>query len=212
MTEQRKLPQAGPRKAYFNRYIHAGTHTVPGFEGAPAQDKPQVIMGWELVEDMTDEDTPRPMWVKPFGNGNINDFNNEKAKKTRWLTNMFLEFDPENDDPKDYLGRGCRVIIKHNQGKGKFSDRTFANLVDLRDYDGELPPISQPPVFFDFYNPTPESLDKLFPWEIDYLKEAVDYPGSKLEALLNDQERNGVDANTSSTTSDADIHDNDAGF
>lgn len=184
MTEQRKLAEAGARKAYFNRYIKAGTHTVRGFEGAPDSDKPQVIFGWELTDDFTDEETPRPMWVKGFGHGNINDFNTEKSKKTKWLTNMFMDFDPESSDPVDYLGHGCRVVIKHNPGKGKHAGKTFANLADVRDYDGELPPISQQPVFFDFYNPTKESLEKLFPWEVEFLQEAVDYPGSELEGML----------------------------
>lgn len=188
MTEQRKLPEAGARKAYFNRYIRAGIHTVPGFEGAPPKDNPQVILGWELTDDFTDEDTPRPMWVKGFGMGNINDFNGEKSKKTKWFTNMFLDFVAGSSDPKDFLGKGCRVVMKHNPGKGKHVGKTFANLADVRDYDGELPPISQEPVYFDFDNPTKEDLDKLFPWEVDYLKEAVNYPGSKVEELVNEQQ------------------------
>jgi len=184
MTEQRKLPQAGARKAYFNRYIKAGTHTVPGYQGAPDKDAPQVILGWELVEDFTDEDTPRPMWIKPFGNGNINDYDTEKSKKVKWMTNMFLDYDMETSDPYDYLGQGCRVIIKHNPGKGQHEGKTFANFSDVRDYDGDLPPISQPPVYFDFYNPTKESLEKLFPWEVEFLQKATDYKGSSLESLI----------------------------
>lgn len=184
MTEQRKLAEAGARKAYFNRYIKAGVHTVPGFEGAPEKDNPQVIFGWELVEDFTDEDTPRPMWVKGFGQGNINDFNGEKSKQTKWMTNMFMDYAPGVSDPADYLGSTCRVVIKHNPGKGKHTGKTFANLLDVRDYDGDLPDISQEPVFFDFYNPTKESLEKLFPWEVEYLQDAVDYPGSLLEVLI----------------------------
>jgi hypothetical protein len=97
---------------------------------------------------------------------------------------MFLDFVAGSSDPKDFLGKGCRVVMKHNPGKGKHAGKTFANLADVRDYDGELPPISQPPVYFDFDNPTKEDLEKLFPWEVDYLKEAVNYPGSKVEELV----------------------------
>ena len=186
MTDQRKLPEAGARKAYLNRYILAGKHTVEGYQGAPDKDVRQIILGWELVEDFTDEDTPRPMWVKPFGIGAINDFNTEKAKKTLWFSDMFLEYDPETSNAADYLGRSCRVVMKHNPGKGKHEGKTFANMSGVRDYDGELPPISQPPVFFDFYNPIQEELDDLFPWEVEFLQEALDYPGSKLEAMLGD--------------------------
>lgn len=184
MTEQKKLAEAGPRKAYFNRYIKAGVHTVPGYQGAPAKDAPQVIFGWELTDDFTDEETPRPMWIKPFGMGNISDFTGDRSKQFQYMSGMFLEYNPETDKVEDYLGRGCRVIIKHNQGKGANASRTFANFVGTRDYDGELPPISQPPVFFDFYNPTQETLEKLFPWEVEYLQSANDYKGSKLEALI----------------------------
>lgn len=184
MTEQRKIPEAGARKAYFNRYIVAGIHTVDGYQGAPDKDVPQIILGWELVEDMTDEDTPRPMWIKPFGIGAINDYDTEKAKKTLWFCDMFLDYDPESSDAADFLGRGCRVVIKHNPGKGKHAGKTFGNMAGVRDFDGTLPPISQPPVFFDFYSPTEESLKKLFPWEVEFLQEATDYPGSKLAALV----------------------------
>lgn len=199
MTEQRKLPEAGARKAYFNRYIKAGIHTVEGYQGAPDKDAPQVILGWELVEDFTDEDTPRPMWVKGFGIGAINDYNTELAKKTKYFTSMFLDYNPEEGNGQDFLGRGCRVVMKHNPGKGSHSGKTFANLAGVRDYDGELPPISQEPVFFDFDKPTAESLEKLFPWEVEYLQEAVNYKGSKLEALINDVD-NGSNTRDSAPT------------
>lgn len=203
MTEQKKIAEAGPRKAYFNRYIKAGVHTVPGYQGAPAKDIPQVIFGWELTDDMTDEDTPRPMWIKGFGMGNVNDFTDDRSKQHQYLSGMFLEYNPETDKVEDYLGRGCRVIIKHNQGKGVNASRTFANFVGTRDYDGELPPISQPPVFFDFYNPTQETLEKLFPWEVEYLQSANDYKGSKLEALID---------GTSSAPAETPDTDEDPGF
>lgn len=188
MTEQRKLPEAGARKAYLNRYIKAGTHTVSGYEGAPDKDVPQIILGWELTEDFTDEEPPRPMWIKPFGIGAINDYDTDKAKKTQWFSSMFWEYDPEAKDAEKYLGRPCRVMVKHNPGKGKFDGITFANLAGVRDFEGELPPISQPPVFFDFYNPDKGALDNLFPWEVEFLQEAVDYPGSKLEAMIDGSE------------------------
>ena len=203
MTEQKKLAEAGARKAYFNRYIKAGIHTVEGYQSAPDEDKPQVILGWELAEDLTDEDTPRPMWKKIFGNvtlqngekqfntGCMNDFKGEKSKQTKWFTNMFLDYE-QGGNPEDYLGHACRVIIKHKEGSGKFAGNFYDNLVDVRDYDGELPPISQPPVFFDFYNPDQESLDKLFPWEVEFLQEAIDYPGSMLETLINGVEVAGA--------------------
>lgn len=193
MTEQKKLAEKGARKAYFNRYMKAGIHTIPGFQGAPAKDKPQVIFGWELVEDFTDEETPRPMWTKPFGVGNVADFTNDKSNQWKYMTGMFLEFDPENDNPADYLGRGCRVLIKHGTSNNpKYAGIFFDNFAGCRDYDGELPPISQPPVFFDFYNPTKESLENVFPWEIEFMQEAVDYPGSKLEELITNANSNVV--------------------
>lgn len=202
MVEQKKLPEAGARKAYFNRYIKAGIHTVPGYQGAPAKDKPMVIFGWELTDDMTDEQPPRPMWIKGFGIGAIADFTDERSKQYQYMTGMFLDYDAENDKPQNYLGKGCRVIVKHNEGTGKNAGRIFANFQGTRDYDGELPSISQPPVFFDFYNPTKESLDKLFPWEIEYLQEAVDYKGSKVESMIDGLTQQSEEV----------VEDNEAGF
>jgi hypothetical protein len=208
MTEQRKLPTAGPRKAIFNRYIKAGVHTCEGYQGAPDKDNPQVIVGWELVEDFTDEDTPRPMWIKGFGMGNINDFNGERAKKTKWFTNMFLDYNPEVGDAENFLGRGCRVVIKHNPGKGSHAGKTFANLSDVRDFDGELPSPSQPTFFFDFAAPTVEGIEKLFPWELEYLQSARNYSGSKLQAMID----GNTEAPSTPRSSESAPIDNDAPF
>ena len=208
MTEQRKLPTAGPRKAIFNRYIKAGVHTCEGYQGAPDKDNPQVIVGWELVEDFTDEETPRPMWIKGFGMGNINDFNGERAKKTKWFTNMFLDYNPEVGDAENFLGRGCRVVIKHNPGRGSHAGKTFANLSDVRDCDHELPSPSQPPFFFDFAAPTVEGIEKLFPWELEYLQSARNYSGSKLQAMID----GNTEAPSTSSSSESAPIDNSAPF
>ena len=46
-----------------------------------------------------------------------------------------------------------------------------------------------------------KSLEKLFPWEVEYLQEATDYKGSKLEALINDEDQS-TSAEVPTTTSE----------
>jgi hypothetical protein len=148
------------------------------------------------------------MWIKGFGMGNINDFNGERAKKTKWFTNMFLDYNPEVGDAENFLGRGCRVVIKHNPGKGSHAGKTFANLSDVRDFDGELPSPSQPTFFFDFAAPTVEGIEKLFPWELEYLQSARNYSGSKLQAMIDGNTETPSTPSSSQSTS----IDNDAPF
>ena len=148
-----------------------------------------MIVGFELTDDFSTEEPPRPIWVRGFGVGNINDYDTEKSKKTKWFSNMFFDYTPGKSDPKDYLGRSCRVVMKHNQGKGTHSGITFSNLSDVRDYDGELPPISKAPVYFDFDNPTEETVGLLTVKEVNFIKQAINYPGSNVEVLINKREQ-----------------------
>ena len=195
MTQQ-KLLDAGSHKAYFNRYIIAGKHVNEGYQGAPDTTDPMVILGWELPEDLTDEGLPR--WVKTFGAGAVKDFNGNKSKKTEIFTGMFEDYVPRHSDAASYLGKPCRLMFTHNTSKT--TGKTYAKISGWRDYEGDLVPISKPPVFFDFYNPTQEDLDKLFPWEIDYLREATDFQGSKLEEMLANDTRTAVEKDEQQAT------------
>lgn len=200
MTDQKKeykLARKGQHVAILNRYITAGVHTVPGFEGAPSKEIEQVILNWELTDDFIDEEKTQPFWMRTFGVGNMNDFDTEKSTKTRLFSQMFEDYNPAKKNAHTYLGRGCILIVAHNEGKGKHLGKTFANFKDVSMYPDVLPPLeytpSQPLVHFDFYNPTKESWEMLKPFEQDFIKQAVNYPGSKLSKLLNDNTPFGDD-------------------
>lgn len=191
MTEQvkeYKLARKGQHIAILNRYIKAGVHVVPGFEGAPAKDIEQVVLNWELTDDWIDDEKTQPFWMRKFGVGNINDYDTEKSTKTRLFTQMFEDYDPAKKNAHTYLGKACILMVAHNEGHGKHSGKVFANFKDVSMYPDVLPPLeytpSQPLVFFDFYNPTQESWESLKPFEQDFVKQAKNYPGSKLAKML----------------------------
>lgn len=191
MTEQTKefkLAREGQHTAIINRYIKAGVHRVTGYQGAPDKDVDQLILNWELTDDHLDEEKTQPFWIRTFGVGAINDYDTEKSKKTNFFSSMFSDYDYTKKNASEYLGKPCILTIVHNEGKGKHAGKVFANFKSVSMYPDILPPLeytpSQPLVLFDFYNPTPESWEMLKPFEQDFVKEAVNYPGSKLEAML----------------------------
>ena len=180
MTDQKyELIPEGTHKARLCKYIIAGSHMVEGFQGAPDKEKPMIQLLWELSE-VTKEDG-KPFYIKTFGPGAIADFDTDKSKKTEFFMSMFEDYVPKRSDAASYLGKGCRVVISHKVSK---AGHTYAKLDRVRDYDGDLPALVNPAVYFDFYNPTAEDLEKVAPWDIEYMQEAVDYKGSKLEALI----------------------------
>lgn len=182
MSEQKfELIPEGTHKARLCKYIITGTHMVEGFQGAPDKEKPMILLLWELSE--VKKSDGKPFYIKTFGPGAIADYDTDKSKKTEYFTSMFEDYVPGVTDAVDYLGKGCRVVIKHQTSK---AGHTYAKLDKVRDYDGDLPELVNPAVYFDFYNPTAESLEAVAPWDIEYMQQAVNYKGSKLEAMLSE--------------------------
>lgn len=192
MTEQKeyKLAKAGQHVAILNRYIIAGIHRIEGYQGAPDKDVEQLILNWEVTDDWIDEEQTQPFWFRTFGVGNMNNYDTEKSKKTQLFSSMFEDYDYNKKNAHTYLGKPCILKVKHNEGKGKHLGKVFANFGGVSMYPDILPPLeytpSQEPLFFDFYNPTREAWEQLKPFEQDFIKQALDYPTSKLAAMLGD--------------------------
>lgn len=199
MTEQKeyKLAKAGQHVAVLNRYIIAGVHRIKGYQGAPDKDVEQLILNWEVTDDWIDEEKTQPFWFRTFGVGNMNNYDTEKSKKTSTFSKMFADYDYNKKNAKDYLGKACILMVKHNEGKGKHAGRVFANFDGVSMYPDILPPLEykpvQEPLFFDFYKPTQEGWDALKPFEQEYIKQAIDYPSSKLAEMLGDSYGDGDD-------------------
>jgi hypothetical protein len=192
MSEERKLCREGQHVAVFNRYITCGIHTVPGYQGAPAKDVEQVILCWELTDEWKDEEKTQPIWKRHFGRGNMSNYDSDKAKKTTLLKAAFPTYNPKQRNGHAFLGKPCIVNIKHVEGKNAHVGKVFDNMDSLSAYPeilGDLDyEISSPVVRFDFYNPTQESWDRLLPFEQDYIREAKDFPNSKLAKMLGEGE------------------------
>lgn len=194
MTEQKEYKKAreGQHVAVLNRYIKAGIHTQDGFDGAPNYDADQLMLSWELTDDWIDEEKTKPFWKTMFGKGNINDYDTDRAKKTTTFKAMFPTYDPSKKNAHTYLGKPCLLNIIHKEGKGKHEGKMYDNFQSVSAYPeilGELDyELSQPVVHFDFYAPTQGAWDQLKPWEQEYIKEAKNYPGSKLAKMLDDDE------------------------
>lgn len=195
MSEEKKeykMARKGQHTAILNRYIKAGIHTIGGYQGAPDKDIDQLILNWEVTDDFIDEEKTQPFWFRTFGVGNVNDYDTEKSKKTALFESMFEDYDYEKRNAEKYLGRECILIVKHNEGKGKHAGKTFANFDGVSMYPDIMPPLDytpvQAPLMFDFYKPTKEGWELLKPFEQEFIKQAKNYPGSKLAIMLGDDE------------------------
>lgn len=142
----------------------------------------QVFLNFELVNDEFELDgekmrhriSPRP----------YNVFNDQKAA----LTKLLKSIDPENKlggDLAKLANLPVFIQVIHNKKVKNDREVVYANCgaisPPLEGY--EVKPLSQDPVVFSFDNPTVETYKALPRFLQEKLKQAVNYAGSKVEAV-----------------------------
>ena len=197
MTDQLKdfpIAKEGAHPSMLTRIVRCGIHNIPGYEGAPAADKPQIALCWELLDEKRTDDKA---WdVRTFGQvGSFNEFYTEKGKLNKFFQSMFLDYKEGDRKIEKYLGELVFVNMIHKPSKD--GSRTFANLKSLSPWNDLIPKDGYEAigetVFFDFYKPTKESWDKLTQPEQEYILQAKDYNGSALAKLLGTEFDESVD-------------------
>lgn len=188
MTDQNKvytIAREGSHPAVLTRVIRCGVHNVPGYQGAPASDKPQIALCWELLDEKRDDDKP---WdVRTFGMvGNINEYYTEKGKLNTIFRGSFPEYKEGNRNLEPFVGKNVILNMIHKPSRD--GTKTYANFGNVQAFPDFMPEPEEKPigdlVFFDFYKPTRQAWDKLSQNEQEYILQAVDYNGSALAKML----------------------------
>ena len=117
MTDQMKdfpIAKEGAHPSMLTRVIRMGIHNIPGYQGAPAKDIPQIALCWELLDEKRTDDKA---WdVRTFGQvGGINEYYNEKAKLNKFFQAMFLDYKEGNKNLEQYVGELVLVNMIHKE-------------------------------------------------------------------------------------------------
>jgi hypothetical protein len=186
--------------------VTLGEH-VQEFKGEIKAPKINLGMIYEFLDEfLKDEDgkdnVEKPRWLTeifPFHSNT-----SEKAKSTQRYTALDQKLQWGWDFSK-LVGLPCSITVVQDPGKGKNEGRIFnkiTNISAMRPKEADKAPALVNPAFlFDFDEPSVEAWAKLPEWLQLTAKKAINFPGSKLEAML---EANGEATTTTGITPPSD--------
>lgn len=199
---QQSSPNTGRRApvlepgSYPARLVGLITFGIQKQNPYEGQEKPPVAelhTTYELVDEFMPDDEGNPDESKPRWISETLAFHNltqDKAKSTK----RYLALDPDQEKGGDWsevLGSAVLVSIAVKDGKGKNAGNKYENIsgtASMRAKEAvKLPGLVNEPRMFDFYEPDLDKFLALPEWIQKKMKEALDYEGSKLEALVEAQ-------------------------
>lgn len=183
------IAKAGTQLARLIGLVCAGKQKRE-YKGEAKEPAVQLYFTYELPNDKIKvEDEEYPRWI---GQNRVTFSNSAKAV----LPKIVRALDPADEKGGDLaamVGSPCLLTIVHVKREGKDPYAKVDNLSALPEGLAAPDQISES-IVFDFYDPDVEVFNKLPEWQRDVITSAVDYPGSKLQALINGstQEEAGV--------------------
>lgn len=188
-SSTRPLAKAGSQPARVAAVVDLGVQARPPFKGKEKAPVHQVFVNFELVNDSYQSEDGKTIkqriGPKPF---------NMVAKNSEMYNNsaiaQFLKSIDPNDSIKGDLtalaDKPCLATVVHNEGIGQHAGKKFANLTQVMVAPEGFPvaALSTPPVVFTFDNPTEEAWKSLPEFIQNKIKGALNYKGSKVEALV----------------------------
>lgn len=92
----------------------------------------------------------------------------------------------ETKDYSEWLNRPCQISVVHRY----VDDKTYANLDSVAPIlpGFQVGELDTEPFFFEFDNPDPAIWVQIPEWIQEVIQGAVNYPGSKVEAMVNSLE------------------------
>lgn len=182
------------------------------FKGEVKPPKPNLGVVYEFLDEfLKDEDgndlTDKPRWLTeifPFHSNT-----SEKAKSTQRYTALDQKLEHGWDFSK-LLGMPCSITVVQDPGKGKNEGRIFnkiTNVSAMRPKEAaNAPRLVNPAFLFDFDEPDIDNWNKLPEWLKNTSKKALNFPGSKLEKMLeNNGEKTEIAAAGSYTPSNEEV-------
>lgn len=169
--------------------IDVGVQPRKPFNG---QEKPpihQVALTYELLDEFLKDEDGEDMLDKPRWVTEIMPFYGPGATKST-IAKRYAALDPSNEHDGDLgrlLGVPVMVTITHNPKKG--GEGVWVNvesIATMRAKDAEkAPQLVNPSILFDMDSPDPEAFEKVPNWLKKMITSALNFKGSKTEALIN---------------------------
>jgi hypothetical protein len=183
--------EPGTYPARLVNIVLLGVQAQREYKGETKPPVLEIMLTYELLDEfMKDEDgndiEDKPRWVSeriPFYN-----LNSERAKSTK----RYYALDSAGEHDGDWsklVGTPCMITVTISEGHGKNAGKKYENVANvsaMRPREAaKAPDLVNPAKVFDFYSPDLEVFNSLPEWVQNKIKEAVDFDGSDLQALLN---------------------------
>lgn len=164
-----------------------GTQKQRPYKGEEKPPVTEIALTYELQDEyMVDEDGEL-LEDKPRVVGEIIPFYSHEAEKSK-CAKRYLALDPQavhDGDWSELSEAPCMVTITVNQ----VGDKEYTNVQSIsamREKDVKRAhDLVNPAILFDFYEPDGEVWERMPNWLKEKCKQAIDYPGSALEKLVN---------------------------
>lgn len=173
-----KILTEGTQEARIARVIDLGVQPPMNTQYG-TDPKRQLLVQFELADDKVEFDGE----MKPaFIGMRINFVGGEKAKLTKLIRDAGIKGD--NVELSDLLGKALSVTIKNRESGGN----TYSNVVSFAPVSDRVaktvPELDAISYLFDFDNPDAEILGKMGKGMKGIFAKAINYPGSKVEELI----------------------------
>ncbi len=170
--------------------ITLGIQPQRPFKGEEKPPAAELMTTYEFCDEFMPDEDGNPDESKPRWLSETMVFHNLSADRAT-STKRYLALDPDQKYGGDWskvIGAAVNVSIAVVDGKGKNVGKQFENISGttvMRPKEAaKLPELVNTPRVFDFYDPTLEGFLALPEWLQEKMKEALDYEGSELEALV----------------------------
>lgn len=182
----------GTYPARLVQLVDVGLQNQRPYQGQEKPPAREIMFTYEFVDEfMLDEDgqeqEDKPRWISEFMP--LFNLESERAKSTH----RYKALDPTLEHDGDFtqlMGTPIMVTIVQNPGKGKNQGKIFENIAEvtpMREKDARrCPELVNEPVVFDLEDPDPKVFLNLPRFVQDKVKANLEYAGSKLAKLLDD--------------------------
>jgi hypothetical protein len=178
-------PTAGVQEARVLRVIDLGLRKPdPRFQDpkkGPKKPSQQLLFMFELAEDKTEKDGKKvPMIAFYYANVAGRKQSGEHSKFTALIESAGVD---KEFTLEDFLGKAVSLTLVKNEKKERVDVAVVAGLSAR--VASTVPDLVQDSYVLDFDNPTTKVVEKLSDKMKKTLSEALNFPGSKLEHLIN---------------------------
>jgi hypothetical protein len=178
---------AGSYPARLVQILLMGIQKNRPYKGEEKAPSLSVRLTYEMLDEFMEDEEGNPNLQKPRWISEQLPFFPLKADLAK-STKRYYALDPESSADGDWaqlLSAPCMVTLVQSESKGKVYNNVAAVSAMRPKEAAKAPPLVNEGKIFDFYSPDMEVFKSLPDWLQEEAKNALDFAGSPLEALLN---------------------------